>query len=306
MSKQDKYLKVSNDRERYFYSSYISKMLNLPLMKTRLQSEKELNQAIKNKLEDTAERMRFIREARDAFSCKVIQNEEFDWIKSNQRCTFFILYYINHYLTNKKIFAISNHLYRGIHQSSAYERVDYPTPLDEYEYRKQGLPQAPNNAKDALNNIMCFFDLLDSSMEKKIEVLAYLKQEWMSIKDANYLSWLDEGNAIQMKWAKNYIARSRLFSRFPRSEAYTFASERVQLMGYFDVSLDISPDSKELLMIKMKKAWSQENYRNQIVEKKVLNTYLDKGVKDKLSRLAKRHRMKINEYLTYLIEKEDE
>ncbi|WP_265495259.1 hypothetical protein, partial [Providencia heimbachae] len=68
MSKQDKYLKVSNDRERYFYSSYISKMLNLPLMKTRLQSEKELNQAIKNKLEDTAERMRFIREARDAFS----------------------------------------------------------------------------------------------------------------------------------------------------------------------------------------------------------------------------------------------
>ena len=117
---------------------------------------------------------------------------------------------------------------------------------------------------------------------------------------------LDEGNAIQMEWAKNYIARSRLFSRWFPLEVYTFASERVQLMGYFDVSLDISPDSKELLIIKMKKAWSQENYRNQIVEKKVLNTYLDKGVKDKLSRLAKQNRMKINEYLTYLIEKEDE
>lgn len=109
MSKQDKYLKASNDRERYFYSSYISKTLNLPLMKVHSQSEKELNQAIKNKLEDTTERMRFIREAKDEFSCKVIQNEEFDWIKSNERCTFFILYYINHYLTNKKIFAINNH-----------------------------------------------------------------------------------------------------------------------------------------------------------------------------------------------------
>ncbi|WIE09328.1 MULTISPECIES: hypothetical protein [Providencia] len=306
MSNQDKYLKISNDRERYFYSSYISKTLNLPLMKVHSQSEKELNQAIKNKLEDTTERMRFIREAKDEFSCKVIQNEEFDWIKSNERCTFFILYYINHYLTNKKIFAINNHRYRGMHRTSEYEPIDYPTPLGEYEYRKQGLSQSPNNAKDALNNIMYFFDLLGSSIEKKKEVLAYLKRKWMLIKDTNYLSWIDERNPMQMKWAKNYIARSRLFSRWSRSEVYTFASERVQLMGCFDVSLDISADSKELLIIKMKKAWSQENYRTQIVEKKVLNTYLDKGVKDKLSRLAKQNRMKINEYLTYLIEKEDE
>ncbi|WP_272674564.1 hypothetical protein [Providencia sp. PROV153] len=306
MSNQDKYLKISNDRERYFYSSYISKTLNIPLMKVHSQSEKELNQAIKNKLEDTTERMRFIREAKDEFSCKVIQNEEFDWIKSNERCTFFILYYINHYLTNKKIFAINNHRYRGMHRTSEYERIDYPTPLGEYEYRKQGLSQSPNNAKDALNNIMYFFDLLGSSIEKKKEVLAYLKRKWMLIKDTNYLSWIDERNPMQMKWAKNYIARSSLFSRWSRSEVYTFASERVQLMGCFDVSLDISADSKELLIIKMKKAWSQENYRTQIVEKKVLNTYLDKGVKDKLSRLAKQNRMKINEYLTYLIEKEDE
>lgn len=306
MSNQDKYLKISNDRERYFYSSYISKTLNLPLMKVHSQSEKELNQAIKNKLEDTTERMRFIREAKDEFSCKVIQNEAFDWIKSNERCAFFILYYINHYLTNKKILEINDHRYRGIHRTSEYERVDYLTPLDEYEYRKQGLSPSPNNTKDALDNIMYFFDLLDSSIEKKIEVLAYLKRKWMSIKDTSYLSWLDERNATQMEWAKNYIARSRLFPRWSRSEVYTFASERVQLMGCFDVRLDISPDSKELLIIKMKKAWSQENYRSQISEKKVLNTYLDKDVKDKLSRLAKRHRMKINEYLTYLIEKEDE
>ncbi|MEX6201841.1 hypothetical protein AB6G29_06950 [Providencia hangzhouensis] len=306
MSKQDKYLKASNDRERYFYSSYISKTLNLPLMKVHSQSEKELNQAIKNKLEDTTERMRFIREAKDEFSCKVIQNEEFDWIKSNERCTFFILYYINHYLTNKKIFAINNHRYRGMHRTSEYERIDYPNPLGEYEYLKQGLSQSPNNAKDALNNIMYFFDLLGSSIEKKKEVLAYLKRKWMLIKDTNYLSWIDERNPMQMKWAKNYIARSRLFSRWTHSDVYTFASEYVQLMAYFDTSLNVSPDSKELLIIKMKKAWSQENYRSQISEKKVLNTYLDKGVKDKLSRLAKRHRMKINEYLTYLIEKEGE
>ncbi|EJF7713634.1 hypothetical protein M8697_003916, partial [Providencia rettgeri] len=201
---------------------------------------------------------------------------------------------------------INDHRYRGIHRTSEYERVDYLTPLGEYEYRKQGLSPSPNNTKDALDNIMYFFDLLDSSIEKKIEVLAYLKRRWMLIKDTNYLSWIDERNPMQMKWAKNYIVRSRLFYRWSRSEVYAFASERVQLMGCFDVSLDISPDSKELLIIKMKKAWSQENYRTQIVEKKVLNTYLDKGVKDKLSRLAKRHRMKINEYLTYLIEKEDE
>ncbi|AXO19649.1 TPA: hypothetical protein U2M17_000857 [Providencia stuartii] len=306
MSKQDKYLKVSNDRERYFYSSYISKTLNLPLMKGHLQSEKELNQAIKNNLDDATERVRFIREVKDEFRCNVIQNEAFDWIKSNERCAFFILYYLNHYLTNKKIFAIHNHRYRGMHRTSEYERINYPTPLGEYEYRKQGLSQSPNNTKDALDNIMYFFDLLDSSIEKKIEVLEYLKQEWMLIKDENYLSWIDERNPTQMEWAKNYIARSRLYYRWSRSEVYTFASEKVQLIGCFDISFDVSPDSKELLIIKMKKAWSQENYRSQISEKKVLNTYLDKGVKDKLSRLAKRHRMKINEYLTYLIEKEDE
>lgn len=306
MSNQDKYLKASNDRERYFYSSYISKMLNLPFMEARTRSERELNQAIKSKLEDTTARVRFIREAKDEFSCKVIQNEEFDWIKSNERCAFFILYYINHYLTNKKILAISNHRNRSVHRTSEYERVDYSTPLDEYEYRKQGLSSSPNNTKDVLNNIMYFFDLLDSSIEKKKEVLEYLKQEWMLIKGKNYLSWIDERNAIQMEWAENYIVRSRLFSRLPRSEVYTFASKWVQLIGHFDVSLDILPDSKELLIIKMKKAWSQENYRSQISEKKVLNTYLDKDVKDKLSRLAKQHRMKINEYLTYLIDKEDE
>lgn len=306
MSKQDKYLKVSNDRERYFYSSYISKTLNLPLMKGHLQSEKELNQAIKNNLDDATERVRFIREVKDEFRCNVIQNEAFDWIKSNERCAFFILYYLNHYLTNKKIFAIHNHRYRGMHRTSEYERIDYPTPLDEFEYHKQGLPQSPNNTKDALDNIMYFFDLLDSSIEKKIEVLTYLKRKWMLIKDENYLSWIDERNPTQMEWAKNYIEKSHLFSRWTHSDVYTFASEYVQLMAYFDTSLNVSPDSKKLLIIKMKKAWSQENYRSQISEKKVLNTYVDKGVKDKLSRLAKRHRMKINEYLTYLIEKEDE
>ncbi|EMI5491001.1 hypothetical protein REJ26_002117 [Providencia stuartii] len=303
MSNQDKYLKISNDRERYFYSSYISKMLNIQFMEARPRSERELNKAIKNKLEDTTERMRFIREAKDEFSCKVIQNEEFDWIKSNERCTFFILYYINHYLTNKKIFAINNHRYRGMYRTSEYERVDYPNPLRKY---KQGLPASPNNVKDALNNIMYFFDLLDSSIEKKIEVLEYLKQKWMLIKGENYLSWIDERNPAQMEWAKNYIEKSHLFYLWTRSDVYTFASEYVKLVGYFDVSFDVSPDSKELLIIKMKKAWSQENYRSQISEKKVLNTYLDKDVKDKLSRLAKQHRMKINEYLTYLIEKEDE
>ncbi|EPW3171588.1 hypothetical protein ACWKA6_002428 [Providencia stuartii] len=303
MSNQDKYLKISNDRERYFYSSYISKMLNIQFMEARPRSERELNKAIKNKLEDTTECVRFIREAKDEFSCKVIQNEAFDWIKSNDRCAFFILYYIDNFLTKDDIFAIRNHRDRGMYRTSEYERVDYPNPLGKY---KQGLPPSPNNVKDALNNIMYFFDLLDSSIEKKIEVLEYLKQEWMLIKDENYLSWIDERNPMQMEWAKNYIEKSHLFYLWTRSDVYTFASEYVKLVGYFDVSFDVSPDSKELLIIKMKKAWSQENYRSQISEKKVLNTYLDKDVKDKLSRLAKRHRMKINEYLTYLIEKEDE
>lgn len=69
---------------------------------------------------------------------------------------------------------------------------------------------------------------------------------------------------------------------------------------YFSTRKMNEPELK-LFIIKMKKARSQNKYRNSVKGKKVLNTYISPGAKTRLTVMAKYHGMNINEELEQLI-----
>lgn len=105
-----------------------------------------------------------------------------------------------------------------------------------------------------------------------------------------------------MEWAENYL--KKYDDSFIILDAYRFASSLVKLKSFFDTWSRVTDEKKELLVIKMKKAWSQEKYREKVKDKKVINAYIPIDTKEKLDMMAKRDNKKMNEFLIYLIEKE--
>ncbi|ECD4596955.1 hypothetical protein [Salmonella enterica] len=81
-------------------------------------------------------------------------------------------------------------------------------------------------------------------------------------------------------------------------------SDQLRVYHKYDIYFStrkMNESELKLFIIKMKKARSQNKYRNSVKGKKVLNTYISSGAKARLTAMAKYHGMNINEELEQLI-----
>ncbi|EEM8338592.1 hypothetical protein DFQ66_11770 [Salmonella enterica subsp. enterica serovar Amager] len=81
-------------------------------------------------------------------------------------------------------------------------------------------------------------------------------------------------------------------------------SDQLRVYHKYDIYFStrkMNESELKLFIIKMKKARSQNKYRNSVKGKKVLNTYISASAKRQLDILSGRHNKKINEELEYII-----
>ena len=154
---------------------------------------------------------------------------------------------------------------------------------------------SPRNEKEFRNALTHFFLTWEAPLAVKMPWLESYKDIQNTIHPfEKSFRWLDVKNATQIEWAANYIKkiewRSRSFPVFDRS------LKLIDVVLVFD-DWQVDKPSKELFLIKMRKAWSIKKFRDKNILKKSFNFLLDKSMEKKLNDLSSRTGKSKNEII---------
>ncbi|AWH87906.1 hypothetical protein [Limnobaculum parvum] len=238
--------------------------------------------------EEIIKRKEFVDEMRAACNKVILPKKEFNWIKINDRNCFWAWLMIKDIRSELLPFH-TNELYSS-------------SPI---LYDKLPINQIPTNTKERYKAIIDFFDILRIDIQIVRNYFYNLKIRLRQIYQfSTSFNWLKKEDKEQCKWAWEYIKRSgiiinneKILIPFSKKEMY------FTIIAAFD-SWPVLDVEKELFLIKMRKAWSQKKYRDDVSDKKLLNTYISKEAKKKLDIMTKINKKKINEIIELMIDNE--
>lgn len=157
-----------------------------------------------------------------------------------------------------------------------------------------------NNNK-LLEEIYLFFDRKDNrrSASYKINLLNDIHQRWFEVyKKDNYSKWLKKHDKNQIEWAQDYLkklgkANNVVKDRESIEEIRLFILATLDLIDYpaYNKKIDTynghrPSDRKERVVDKMKRAWSQQKYRDAGKTKKPYHLPLTKKTEARLAKMA--------------------
>lgn len=108
-------------------------------------------------------------------------------------------------------------------------------------------------------------------------------------------------NSNNTKWLNEYLIKKNMSNFFDFNHICNNDIGKVNLSWFDFWSLGYDDADVKLFLIDAKKALNQKKFREKVKDKVVLNTYISNEVKDKLKKLAKRDKVKINEMLERII-----
>lgn len=291
-------LKADSKRKREFYTDYVYRNLNEALSPTfrsgRILGEDELNDLIRKNITDEKERRDFIRRANIAYKESITEDRHFDWI-NNERIALYFIQFIHNYI-------YGNYLRSLAVKSGMGYRSHYPYFGETPHIRNMGLPETPCGLRQLKDTIKSYFDSLDIPQGIKELLIDHIKTDWFN-QNSDWLSWIENKNKAQIDWAVEYMRGHFKSEDNDILHYYNSSSALNRIYGFFDIILT-SNESRELFVIKMKKAWSQVRYRESVKDKKVINTYVSNDVKEKLKEIVRSSNKKTTEVISDLIRRE--
>lgn len=291
-------LKADSQRKREFYTDYVYRNLNEALSPTfrsgRILGENELNDLIRKNITDKKERSYFIRRANTAYKESLTEDRFFDWI-NNERIALYVIQFIHNYIYDDYLQSLAVKTRPGY-------RNHYPSFGETPHIRNMGLPETPCGLRQLKDTIKSYFDRLDIPQGVKELLIDHIRTDWFN-QNTDWLFWIENKNKAQVDWAVKYM-RGHFKSDDNNMLYYYYPSSALnRIYGFFDIILT-SNESRELFIIKMKKAWAQSRYRESIKDKKVINTYVSNDVKEKLKEIVRISNKKTTEIISDLIRKE--
>lgn len=220
----------------------------------------------------------------------------FDWIDTkNNRLCIYVWSYIR--LLNKLSF-------KNILETPSLNRSDILNTKalslgGQYFYEDMNIESLPKDNKTRKENIIEFFDLINIYALQKKELLAQLKLKWMHSTEKNDIfNWANKNN---QQWAWNYLFKdSHPIWFINNSQPDNYLNG---IITTFDL-LNDDPDKRELLISKMKSAWSQKAYRDKNNGKKAVSIVLSEDIIQKLDFVCENTDRRKNEVVTRLIREE--
>lgn len=291
-------LKADSQRKREFYTDYVYRNLNEALSPTfrsgRILGENELNDLIRKNITDKKERSYFIRRANTAYKESLTEDRFFDWI-NNERIALYVIQFTHNYIYDDYLQSLAVKTRPGY-------RNHYPSFGETPHIRNMGLPETPCGLRQLKDTIKSYFDRLDIPQGVKELLIDHIRTDWFN-QNTDWLFWIENKNKAQVDWAVKYM-RGHFKSDDNNMLYYYYPSSALnRIYGFFDIILT-SNESRELFIIKMKKAWAQSRYRESIKDKKVINTYVSNDVKEKLKEIVRISNKKTTEVISDLIRRE--
>lgn len=215
-----------------------------------------------HKLATTVNFKQVVYDARLKMSYNLVPDEYFQWFKDSFRAQIFILNFLEY----------------------------------EYDYHVK-----THNLNDMIKTIYNFFDTNDkeNTVEHKIILInnIYLIFETMILSD-NYTKWLKVNETGKLEWTANYLVKNklmldidgRLISEEILRDAVLASLDMIDYPIFSELknrNFRYEPTAnKELIIDKMKRAWSQQKYRSAGKTKKAYHLPLTKKTKAKLEKMA--------------------
>ena len=158
-----------------------------------------------------------------------------------------------------------------------------------------------NNSSKLMDEIYLFFDRkdFDESVGFKSSLINDIYQRWQAVyRKDNYSKWLKVDDGNQIEWSQDYLKRgSRAKLLF--SDKESIEEMRIFVLASLDIidypvsnkesniyNNHIPSARKEKLIEKMKRAWSQQKYRDTGKTKKPYHLPLTKKTKARLAKMS--------------------
>ena len=283
-----------NHRECKFYIGFMIK--NIAGYKNRSPfhlgtdyTDPRTSQIIKNELDkefsDINKYNQFVNEMHREVFQKLLPDKYFEWMND----------YVSSY------FAWSILATMGMRESGSMDVV-FASELEPL-LKAGGLQSTPLTEKEASDAVINFFDNWEESHFIKIKCIELLKKHWISFHQElpNPFKWVDVKNYEQCLWAYDYVMNHIKPEYIPVKTREIKTFQLAPFLTSVLYAWRAHIDTKRLMIQKMKKTHSQNIYRKSIANKKVVNTYIQKDIKEKLDMLAMKNGRKINEELEAII-----
>ncbi|MEC6881795.1 hypothetical protein [Photobacterium piscicola] len=330
-------LKIKNKRELNFYWSYICSITNqtippslrgninhmeICLMKAGL-SQHFNNKAIENQV--------LINIKKDCDNC-LLSETEIIWLNRKDERQINWLWFL--ILSSKSI----NTLFISFHLTNiTYEHDN--TPLNNQYYHNQPTPyisytphlmhsnysiptppptlknlsyidlfltfhlnQSPYSNKEKHEIIIKYFDLGLAKKDDKVKLINAIKYQWNIQSNNENFSWLNKNNTQQHKWCIDYIVDyfSKKNINHSNSINIEVESDYYKFILLFDSWICL-PDTKQLFIQSIKKAYAQKKFRDKQVGKKQCSFNLSQKSIQQLSLLSDLQGVPKNHILESLI-----
>lgn len=242
---------------------------------------KELN----NEFKSTHDYNNFVREMKNGLKSSIIPEANFKWIKD----------YSSAYFAWNVLSTM------GPQEVNSLE-VDFNRNLKPL-IKQNLIPVIPENQKKALSAIYDCFDNWDVNLLFKTKTLSSLKNIWIQRNRElpEPFKWIDLKNLKQCEWAFKYVMEHIKPDYIPSFMTEIRQEQVITFLTAVLYSWPAHPDTRRLMIQRMKKTYNQNVFRDNITGKKVINTYVQKDIKEKLDMLAKKNGRKINEELEVII-----
>ncbi|GAB8838429.1 hypothetical protein OkiPb00504_11670 [Escherichia coli] len=242
---------------------------------------KELN----NEFKSTHDYNNFVREMKNGLKSSIIPEANFKWIKD----------YSSAYFAWNVLSTM------GPQEVNSLE-VDFNRNLKPL-IKQNLIPIIPENQKKALSAIYDCFDNWDVNLLFKTKTLSSLKNIWIQRNRElpEPFKWIDLKNLKQCEWAFKYVMEHIKPDYIPSFMTEISQEQVITFLTAVLYSWPAHPDTRRLMIQRMKKTYNQNVFRENITGKKVINTYVQKDIKEKLDMLAKKNGRKINEELEVII-----
>lgn len=235
----------------------------------------------------------------------ILPEEAFSWLKNNDRATFYLWVLI--YLDTENHAQFINHDPISPIRKRSWDNNS--TKLN--TYKVLGLPESPPTHQERLRILRCYFDGAHGLAQQGVKMahMETLKQQWLdNYRNPRVFTWLNADDEEMCRWFWSRIKEKQTETpgkTLPVTQFFSPSSPRDYYLAALTAwDLWQAPkDTRELFKSRVNHAWHQqkqkEKYRKD--DKKAINTYVRKDVKEMLDTLSREYNLRQSDVLEMLI-----
>ncbi|MGL1290493.1 hypothetical protein ACSTJS_09980 [Vibrio parahaemolyticus] len=230
-----------------------------------------------------------------------LKKDELDCIKKDKSASLFAFNIIssqnilNEIIKNKLTPILSNKkitLKYANTRKSLGDILEIPIIISSHEERCRSIFDCFFYCEESISNQREFIKLLQSLYSHAILI----------DQNKKFITWLNKKNQIQILWTLDYLGEKITLNGEFLWDTTNTHDHYLSIVLFFNIKFLIDPNESELILRKMKAAWSQKKFRDKSEGSKPYSVSMSKKTKERLTWLVEEDNSNIQQVIKNLID----